>query len=493
MSLFDLPQQAKNSLRQLANRITTRVLPPHVDDLVKGIPVTDVPAEVAAALEGVRAEPLVARLVRPVPKSLLAAPLAMGRAVKAEIGAPGGSGVVALSIDRSGLLQWHLPQGPAEGEPEPAGGRAAPRQDATAAGPRKVEVWIRRVVQEGRTVRFFRLPTSAELTGQVVETAENLLKNEGMKRFPRTRAEALERWPRLGEAAEDEIDASGRVLILVHGIFDRVLGFVFAPLFFPDDTGFSERVHRHYGGRVYGFDHHTLGKSPFENAEDLLALLPDGLKLDILCHSRGGLVTRALLEHPTLRGRLDARQIEVGRVIFMGAANQGSQLARPDQLMRLLTIFTNLVRRAGAIPGLEPLAAQVSSLLVRVLQLVVTRAVDLPGIAELIPEGRLISELNASPVAPAGTYSFIRANFGDSKDLLLSQLEAISDRGFDSIRNDLVVPLDGMSDVGRARNVSGLHRLTLNGEMFVQPRWFHLNYLASPDVRRFIGQRLEIP
>jgi hypothetical protein len=95
-------------------------------------------------------------------------------------------------------------------------------------------------------------------------------------------------------------------------------------------------------------------------------------------------------------------------------------------------------------------------------------------------------------VSPAGSFSFVRANFGGTTEPLLKLLEPISDEGFGSKLNDLVVPLAGMDDLGR-RNASGRPRLTLSSESVPQGHWYHLNYFDSPDVLRFVADRLGVP
>jgi hypothetical protein len=125
---------------------------------------------------------------------------------------------------------------------------------------------------------------------------------------------------------------SGRepVLILVHGIFDSVYGAAFSPLLLWGNL--LGQLQQHYRGRIYGFDHETLSVDPLGNARDLLRLLAEldpRAPIDILCHSRGGLVTRALLQHPALKAARQGRTFR--NVIFMGAANEGSPLAEPGQ------------------------------------------------------------------------------------------------------------------------------------------------------------------
>ncbi|WUI60523.1 hypothetical protein OG774_22620 [Actinomycetospora sp. NBC_00405] len=55
-------------------------------------------------------------------------------------------------------------------------------------------------------------------------------------------------------------------------------------------------LERAYDGRIIAFDHPTASVPPEQNAKALLRLIPDDvhLELDIVCHSRGGLVARIL-------------------------------------------------------------------------------------------------------------------------------------------------------------------------------------------------------
>ena len=42
-----------------------------------------------------------------------------------------------------------------------------------------------------------------------------------------------------------------------------------------------------YAGRVLAFEHRSLSASPIKNVLDLLALLPNGARLQLVSHSRG--------------------------------------------------------------------------------------------------------------------------------------------------------------------------------------------------------------
>ena len=99
-------------------------------------------------------------------------------------------------------------------------------------------------------------------------------------------------WARLG---------AGRALLFVHGTFSSCDAFHDLP------PAVMEELSARYGGRLFAFDHPTLSDDPAANAEYLLAQLPAGtsLTVDIVCHSRGGLVAREIApETPASRAGL---------------------------------------------------------------------------------------------------------------------------------------------------------------------------------------------
>lgn len=177
-------------------------------------------------------------------------------------------------------------------------------------------------------------------------------------------------------------------------------------------------------------------------------------------------------------------------MIFVGAANQGSDLARRENLDRLLMIFTAYLGSSDN-PFVHDVLDKLSGLLAAVRKVLAQTATDLPGVAALAPESELIHTLNESDVPLAGTPSFIRANFGNTTEPLLKLLEPISDQGFGNVLNDLVVPWRGVDNLGK-RTASGRPRLNFGSDTAPQGHWYHLNYFDSPDVRKFVAQRLGI-
>jgi pimeloyl-ACP methyl ester carboxylesterase len=75
------------------------------------------------------------------------------------------------------------------------------------------------------------------------------------------------------------------ILIFVHGTISNFSG-GFGGI---EPTAWAA-IYAAYGGEVYAFNHPTITESPVRNALDLLAALPTGCQLDLVTHSRGGLI-----------------------------------------------------------------------------------------------------------------------------------------------------------------------------------------------------------
>jgi hypothetical protein len=232
--------------------------------------------------------------------------------------------------------------------------------------------------------------------------------------------------------------AAGPVLLLVHGTFSRVRS-GFAGL--AADPWLAEAHHR-YGGRVLAFDHPTLSVDPAANAAWFAACLPDGqrLTLDVLSHSRGGLVGRCLPE--ALAGRPDA---VVRTLVHAGSPNAGTVLASQDRLEGLLDTVTTLLSLLPA----EEIAVPASAVLEVVKQLATGVRRGLDGLSAMDPASRFLAGIDR-PV-PEGTRAHaVTAVFTGSAKLSLRVLDVLADRLFQA-GNDLVVPTDGVHTAGRYR------------------------------------------
>jgi hypothetical protein len=222
-----------------------------------------------------------------------------------------------------------------------------------------------------------------------------------------------------------------RVLLFIHGTFSQTS--VPVTGWSPDFLAWAARQYR----AVLGFDHWTLSLTPEENAEllwdSLDPALRAGHRLDIITHSRGGLVARAFVE------LLDHGEA-VRRVIFVGTPNAGTNLANPRYWGAAADVLINLA------PISAPFA-KLSGLLARLL---IARAEGrIPGLQAQNPSavgaGDFLGRIQGVGKLPRGvTYSAVAASFepepgGFDPKRLLAQ---VGDAGLDAFYghpNDLVV------------------------------------------------------
>lgn len=153
----------------------------------------------------------------------------------------------------------------------------------------------------------------------------------------------LRRWEGQGWRAvrPGELQAlRGRVLLLVHGTFSKS-GMYDSELqatepgrqLFGRWVGTAGSGARRYAA-VLAFDHATLSESPWLNAVALReALEPLKARIDVVCHSRGGLVTAWALKMGAM---------PVDQVVFVGSPLMGTSLASPVRLREALDLLANI-------------------------------------------------------------------------------------------------------------------------------------------------------
>jgi hypothetical protein len=235
--------------------------------------------------------------------------------------------------------------------------------------------------------------------------------------------------------------APDRALLLVHGTFSKSASPVDG--FGPEFITWARQQY----GSVLAFDHWTLSKSPLDNAELLVdevrAFNPDLLKkgaLDIITHSRGGLVARSfceLLDHGD----------SVRNLIFLGTPNCGTDLANPKNWATFADLLVNMtgVDCAELFGRLAGLLAQLS---------LGNFVASVPGLLAQSPEaaleaGSFLNRLqNPKANRQQVRYGVVCAEFEPTA--LVPNLKAIAtaaalttaDAGLDSVfksANDLVV------------------------------------------------------
>lgn len=303
--------------------------------------------------------------------------------------------------------------------------------------------------------------------------------------------------------------ADRRVLLFVHGTFSNSDAILERGLALTaDGARLLADAERKYD-LVLAYDHPTLSVSPMLNAFDLAAVLrPSPRQIDIVCHSRGGLVARWFCE-------AFADPNVVRRVVFVGSPLAGTSLAAAPRLRSALDLMTNVaeVLRAGADAlSAHPLFLAASGLL-RVIGTVTsltarTPALDaavalVPGLDAQSRTGnneeirRLRANTGAGDFASGQIrYFAIQANF-EPRDigwnflrLFSKPMQRLGDLGADLIfsgENDLVVDTPSMAEVADGRAVTVAH------DFGTTDRVHHTNYFVQPETPRAIRAALRIP
>jgi hypothetical protein len=318
-----------------------------------------------------------------------------------------------------------------------------------------------------------------------------------------TPGQGLKRWDGSGWQPVSAPAITGRVLLLVHGTFSQ--GAMFSDELARTDAG-RALLARWTDGRRYAqvlcFDHRTLCVGPWSNAVDLAGELANIQgDIDVVCHSRGGLVVSWLL-------RLAV--VPVRRVVFVGSPLTGTSLASPYQLRAALDMLANvgdvLAHAGDALSLAMPLAAGAAGLariFGKTLRLgsslpIADAAVSLvPGLAsqqrirnnlEIVQlfahDWRTDAELSAigvsfQPKESAQGWKFWRRFTHIGEQVAYSAADAVFPGG-----NDLVVDVDAMAQLGELR------RITAFQDLGVSDVTHHCSYFRDPRVLEFIEGKL---
>jgi len=356
-----------------------------------------------------------------------------GRARRArqpmKVTAPGQANrqTILLARDENGVTTWHIPEPPKTARARAATGdvtftvsryEAAEGDDRFGMPPQILQVLSFPLVKAGGALIDFGIGTwdrrnhPSRLTMYGPDASQRPITDQD--------------WTNL---------AAGPCLLFIHGTFDTIGG-AFAML--PPAT--LRKLHQSYGGRVIAFDHPTLADSPIANARALLEKVgAHSLQVDVVCHSRGGLVTRSLAERP---GGLDqlAPNFSVRTGVLVGATTNGTDLANVDHfkvlLDRLTTMLSFLPVEAAA-PALATIVQVVKALGALGLE----AAHDLDGLDAMSPGRPFLTQLNASPkLGKDGSYRAIASNYEpDNPTLKAFLIDEVKDLGVFKGPNDGMV------------------------------------------------------
>ncbi|MGB0127774.1 MAG: CHAT domain-containing protein, partial [Rhodocyclaceae bacterium] len=271
-----------------------------------------------------------------------------------------------------------------------------------------------------------------------------------------------------------------------------------------------------YGERIYGFEHRTFSESPIENALLLARTLPTGARIDLVTHSRGGIVgdllcidwadaprTEDLISHyrrfrtpenrdakdldaADAKDRSDLRELVallgkkqflIGRYVRVAAPVNGTLLAGSNIdlfLSGLLTLFGVVTTLQGS-----PFYFALRRI---VLEIVRNRADPnrVPGLEAMLP-GSAVSRLLAMATPKDGLQLGVIAGDIEGAPGFKRLVEILADWAiYERNDNDLVVDTASMATgVARPQNA---RRLFVQGSQVS-----HFNYFRNGDSRSAVA------
>jgi hypothetical protein len=320
--------------------------------------------------------------------------------------------------------------------------RTAAAQRAFRSGPPRSPRLRSVASQIGRKIfRVFLLPVLGHLVEPLVEAIVGKIERKFRQTLIRPLTPDNYR-TRVQTPFTDWASLRGkRSLLVVHGIFSTTEG-VLSRLK-PEPVA---RWNAHYGGRMIAYDHLTVTQSPEDNATIFLQELAQAggpFEFDILCHSRGGIVSRTLAE----RGKALVPEAEcaIKNIFFVATPNNGSPLGDAGHMVEMIDVFTNLVNHLPNGPVLYSI-----EILLALVKLLAYGFEELPGVVSMGTQGYITHVLNRTPGRSPAAYAAAAANYEPKPgDLLFSVADAVLDRVFTDrrqqrISNDLVVPTEGV-------------------------------------------------
>lgn len=354
---------------------------------------------------------------------------------------PKGFRQVVVAVDEAGVITWHFGRD-LEDRPDAFG--RADRTYFIRRHAQNVEVGLTSRGLIGRlrrkVIRVLSVRVVGNVTNYLAAKWERNLRPYSLRRFDPTN---FTRWLPPGSSPDWTNLATGRALLFVHGTFSRA-----DRAFRAIDGETFAALYAAYDQRVFAFDHPTISEDPVSNVRWLLAHIPPGIELDvdIVCHSRGGLVSRVLAEQGQQLGSGD--RVRVHRTVLVAVPNKGTKLADTQYFNDLLDSFTTL---ANLVPVPSPwhIFEAVGAV---VREIVVAGQQSLDGIDCMVP-GRPFLEILNSPALRRQAYFGVSSDFdpvggsgawnsfkdrvvdlihGEENDVLVAQSSAFGPNGSSS-------------------------------------------------------------
>jgi hypothetical protein len=297
----------------------------------------------------------------------------------------------------------------------------------------------------------------------------------------------------------------GRILLFVHGTFSNATSMLGEFIATPEGNAFLNAATNGASRykNVLFFEHATLAVSPIVNALELGRMFANASgQIDVIAHSRGGLVVRWWLE--AFGKSLNVLPAAPVRAVLVGSPLNGTSLAAPDKLQGALSLVSNIGSVVQTTLGLAGAANPFLWAAGKLVQVVVSatgalaRTPLVDGVVALIPglSGQSmvsnnfeINNLRLGPCAIEPRYYAVRSNFETAdpgwKFWQYFRKSAIADIATNHVfpgQNDLVVDTASMVDFGVPRLVLADKPCDFGTSATV----WHCNYFRQPETVDYI-------
>ena len=332
-----------------------------------------------------------------------------------------------------------------------------------------------------------------------------------------------------GLEAAGTVPTDKPVLVLIHGTASSTWG-SFGDLWSAARADALGRLRDRYGANIFALEHRSLTESVVANALTLANALPSGATVDLLTHSRGGLVGELFSRGSVTLGEpFDAAELalasvlrdgdelggtaarteairaslkrvqddlaELGRVLKKGRGLKVERFARvacpalgttlvSGKLDRWLSIVANVGGLAAPGSPVAELAGSLGDFIAAVVENK-TDPSTLPGLAFFLPDAGLLRVVNNTEREVAGRLAVIAGDL-DPKGIWQKLLTLVLDRFYEGA-HDLVVNTESM--------YGGTPRTERNALLSAHrgPTVNHFNYFTNKESADAIAAALCTP
>jgi len=298
-----------------------------------------------------------------------------------------------------------------------------------------------------------------------------------------------------------QVDLNKKSLLFVHGTGSSTLGS------FAEMKGTEEWktiVNTYGASNLLALQHRTLTCSPLENALAGLESLPDGITLDLITHSRGGLVgdllarfashkigfdkqERGVFSKEEREGDLntiqrivdllETKSIKIDRVVRVACPANGTTLAS-RRLDMFLNVIINLLGAAvGSVSN--PIFATMKELALASIETKDDVSV-LPGLESMNPESPFIKVLNFQGTQLEVDSKLIVIAGSAEFSMSFKSLAVLVGKFFFRGKNDLVVDTASMEFGAKRKAGNVFLYMEETGQID------HIKYFKTPKIRKTI-------